>query len=309
MNRRAWGAFAAVSVLWGLPYLFIKIADDDGMPPLDLAWLRIALGAAVLVPIARRAGTLGALRGRWPWLLAFAVAEVAVPFPMIAAGETHVASSTAAIVIATVPLIIALLSLRFEPSERVTGRRLLGLLVGLVGVAFLVGVDVSGDGGELLGVGAVLIAACGYAIGPLILKRKLADLDPTAMMGACLAIATLLLAPLAAIALPSGAPSAGAFASVAVLGIFCTALALVLMAILIGAAGPARASVITYINPVIALALGVVFLAEDPGAGALVGLALILVGSWLATAGPRPTPEPAAPGGERPGVPQGAPSE
>jgi drug/metabolite transporter (DMT)-like permease len=291
MSRRAWGAFAAVSVLWGLPYLFIKIADDGGMPPLDLAWLRIALGALVLVPIAWRAGTLPALRGHWPWLLAFAVAEVAVPFPMIAAGETHVASSTAAIVIATVPLIIAVLSLRFEPSERVTGRRLLGLLVGLAGVVFLVGVDVSGDSGELLGVGAVLIAACGYATGPLILKRKLADLDPTAMMGACLVIATLLLTPLAVIALPGSAPSAGAFASVAVLGLFCTALALVLMAILIGAAGPARASVITYINPVIALALGVVFLSEEPGAGALVGLALILVGSWLATAGPRPAPQ------------------
>ena len=291
MSRRAWGAFAAVSVLWGLPYLFIKIADDGGMPPLDLAWLRIALGAVVLVAIAWRAGTLPSLRGRLPWLLAFAVAEIAIPFPMIAAGETHVASSTAAIVIATVPLIIALLSLRFEPSERVTGARLLGLVVGLAGVAFLVGVDVSGNGGELLGVGAVLIAACGYAIGPLILKRELADLDPIAMMGACLVFAAVLLTPLAAIALPGSAPTAGAFASVVVLGLFCTALALVLMAILIGLAGPSRALVIIYINSVIALALGIVFLAEKPGSGSLVGLALILLGSWLATVGPRPRPQ------------------
>jgi drug/metabolite transporter (DMT)-like permease len=294
MSRRAWGAFAAVSVLWGLPYLFIKIADDGGMPPLDLAWLRIALGALVLVAIAWRAGTLASLRGHWPWLAAFAVAEIAIPFPMIAAGETHVASSTAAILIATTPLLIALLSLRFEPSERVTGSRLLGLLVGLVGVAFLVGVEISGDGGELLGVGAVLIAACGYATGPIILKRKLADLDPTAMMAACLTIAAVLLAIPALVALPSSAPTAGAFASVVVLGLFCTALALVLMAILIGLAGPARASVITYINPVIALALGIVFLDEEPGAGTLVGLALILVGSWLATAGPRPAPQESA---------------
>ena len=292
MSRRAWAAFAAVSVLWGLPYLFIKIADDGGMPPLDLAWTRIALGAVVLVAVAWRAGTLPSLRGRGPWLLAFAVAEIAVPFPLIAAGEKHVASSTAAILIATTPLLIALLSLRFEPSERVTGPRLLGLLVGLAGVAFLVGVDVSGDGGELLGVGAVLISACGYATGPLILKRKLADLDPTAMMGACLVIAAVLLTPLAAIAVPGTAPSAGAFASVVVLGLLCTALALVLMAILIGDAGPSRASVITYINPVIALALGVVFLAEEPGAGTLLGLALILGGSWLATAAP-PGPQPA----------------
>lgn len=289
MSRRAWGAFAAVSVLWGLPYLFIKIADDGGMPPLVLAWLRVALGAAVLLVIAWRAGTLPALRGHGRWLGAFAIAEIAIPFPMIAAGETRVASSTAAILIATTPLLIALLSLRFDAAERVTGRRLLGLLIGLAGVAALVGVDISGGGGELLGVGAILIAACGYATGPLILKRKLAGLDPTATMAVCLTIAAVVLTPFAALDLPTAAPSAGAFASVAVLGLLCTALALVLMAILIAAAGPSRASVITYINPVIALALGVVFLSESPGPGALVGLALILVGSWLSTrAAPAP---------------------
>jgi drug/metabolite transporter (DMT)-like permease len=283
MSRRAWGAFAAVSVLWGLPYLFIKIADDGGMPPLLLAWSRVVLGAVVLLALAARAGTLPSLRGRGPWLLAFAVAEIAIPFPMIAVGEQHVASSTAAILIATVPLLIALLSLRFEPNERVGGARLVGLLVGLAGVAALVGVDVSGGGGELLGVGAVLIAACGYAVGPLILKRHLADLDPIATMGTCLAIAAAILTVPAALDLPRAAPSAGAFASVVVLGLLCTALALVLMAILIDAAGPARASIITYINPVIALALGVAFLGESPGAGSLVGLGLILVGSWLST--------------------------
>jgi drug/metabolite transporter (DMT)-like permease len=285
MSRRAWGAFAAVSVLWGLPYLFIKIADDGGMPPLVLAWSRVVLGAAVLLGIAWRAGTLPSLRGRGRWLVAFAVAEIAIPFPMIAAGEQHVASSTAAILIATVPLLIALLSLRFEPTERVGGRRLIGLLVGFAGVAALVGVDVSGDGHELLGVGAVLIAACGYASGPLILKRGLADLDPIATMGTCLAIAAAILTPFAAFDLPSSAPSGGAFASVVVLGLFCTALALVLMAILIDAAGPSRASIITYVNPVIALGLGIAFLGESPGAGSLVGLVLILIGSWISTRG------------------------
>jgi drug/metabolite transporter (DMT)-like permease len=285
MSRRAWGAFAAVSALWGVPYLFIKIADDGGMPPVVLAWGRVALGAVVLLLISWRAGTLPGLRGRGRWLVAFAVLEIAIPFPLIALGETRVASSTAAIVIASVPLIIALLTLRFEPSERVTGRRLAGLLVGFAGVAALVGVDVSGDGGELLGVGAVLIAACGYASAPLILKRHLIDLDPTAVMAACLTIAAAILTPFAAVDWPSSTPSGGAFAAVAVLGLVCTALALVLMAILIGAAGPARASVITYINPVIALALGIVFLGESPGAGSLVGLVLILAGSWISTRG------------------------
>jgi len=285
MSRRAWSAFAAVSVLWGIPYLFIKIADDHGMPPLVLAWGRVLLGAAVLLAIAGRAGTLASLRGRGRWLLAFAVLEIAIPFPLIALGETKVASSTAAIVIAAVPLIITLLVLRFEPSERVTGRRLGGLVVGFVGVAALVGVDVSGGGGELLGVGAILLAACGYASAPLILKRHLIDVDPTAVMAVCLTIAAAILTPFAIADWPNRAPSGGAFAAVAALGLLCTALALVLMAILIGAAGPARASVITYINPVIALGLGIVFLGESPGAGSLVGLALILVGSWISTRG------------------------
>jgi drug/metabolite transporter (DMT)-like permease len=285
MSRRAWGAFAAVSVLWGIPYLFIKIADDHGMPPLVLAWGRVLLGAAVLMAIAWRAGTLAELRGRGRWLAAFAVLEIAIPFPLIALGETKIASSTAAIVIASVPLIITLLVLRFEPSERVTGQRLAGLVVGFVGVAALVGVDVSGDGGELLGVGAILVAACGYASAPLVLKRHLIDLDPTAVMAACLTIAAAILTPFAIADWPSATPTAGAFAAVAVLGLVCTALALVLMAILVAAAGPARASVITYINPVIALGLGIVFLGESPGAGSLIGLVLILAGSWISTRG------------------------
>ncbi|HEY2717792.1 MAG TPA: DMT family transporter [Solirubrobacterales bacterium] len=301
MSSRAWLAFAAISLLWGIPYLFIKVAVDGGMPPLLVAWGRIALAAVVLVAIARRAGTLAPLRGRGRWLVAFAVVELAIPFPMIAFGEEHIASSTAAIVIATAPLIVAGLALRFEPGDRVDGRRLAGLLLGLCGVAALVGIDVAGSGSEMLGVGCIIVAACCYAIGPMILKRHLADLDPIASMGACLAIAGVLLTPLAAVALPSADPSGGAFASVAVLGLLCTALALVLMAILVDEAGPGRALVITYINPVIAVALGVIFLGEDPGAGAIVGLAAILAGSWLATrGGPPAEPEPATLAGGAP---------
>lgn len=289
MSSRAWLAFAAISLLWGIPYLFIKIAVDGGLPPLLLAWGRIALGAAVLLAIAWRAGTLAPLRGRGRWLLAYAIAELAIPFPMIAFGEERVASSTAAIVIATAPLIVAGLALRFEPGDRVDGHRLAGLLLGLCGVAALVGIDVAGSASELLGVACVFAAACGYAIGPMVLKRHLADLDPIASMGTCLAIAGIVLAPLAAAALPSADPSGGALASVAVLGLLCTALALVLMAVLVDEAGPGRALVITYVNPVIAVVLGIVFLGEEPGPGAIVGLAAILAGSWLATRGAPPS--------------------
>lgn len=285
MTQRAWGAFAAVSIVWGTPYLFIKIAVDGGMPPLVLAWTRLLLAAALLAAIAWRMGTLGTLAGRWRWLAVYALVEVAIPFPMLAAGEQRVDSGVAAIVIATAPLIVALLALRFEPSERVSGRRLAGLLLGLCGVAALVGVHLGGNSEELLGIAAVLVAAVGYAIGPMVLRRHFADLDPIASMAACMALGALMLTPLALPGLPGTSPSGGAIASVVVLGVICTALAMVLMAVLVTEAGAGRALVVTYVNPVIAVALGVVFLGESPGAGAFAGLLLILAGSWLSTAG------------------------
>ena len=164
MTPRAWLAFAAVSVLWGMPYLFIRIALEGGTPALFLAWVRIALAAIIVGVMAWRSGKFGTLRGRWRWLVAFAIPEISIPFPMIALGERHVASSLAAIVVSTVPLIIALLALRFDHAERVDRRRFVGLVIGFGGVVALVGIDVVGRAQELLGVGLILVAATGYAI-------------------------------------------------------------------------------------------------------------------------------------------------
>jgi drug/metabolite transporter (DMT)-like permease len=288
MSRKAWIVFAAVSVIWGVPYLFIRIAVRHGFTPLSLAWCRIALGALVLLLLAWRAGTLPQLKGRWRWLAAYAVAEVTIPFPAIAFGETRISSSLAAIIVAAVPLIGALLALRFDHSERPTMTRFIGLLIGFSGVLVLVGVDVAGSGGALLGTGAVLLAALGYAIGPMLIKHRLHGIDPRAMMGASLAIATVVLAPAAIIDYPKRTPTSGAIASVIVLGLLCTAAALVLLAVLVREAGTSRAMVITYINPVIAVALGVTLLNERPGAGAVAGLLLILAGSYLSTGGKLP---------------------
>src|SRR5919197_5183275 len=288
MSARAWAAFGAVSALWGLPYLFIKIAVEDGVSPAFLAWVRVVLAAAILLALAWRAGALGWLRGRWRWLAVFAVSEVAVPFPLIAAGEQHVASSLAAIIVAAAPLFVALLALRFDESERVTGSRLVGLFVGLSGVVALVGIDVAGRSDELLGALAVLGAAFGYAVGPMVLKRHLRDLDPRASMGAALMVAAVALTPPAVVSAPSSLPSGSALVALAVLGLFCTAAAFVFYGALVAEAGPGRALVITYVAPVVALALGVAVLGEHPGAGAVVGLLLILAGSWLSTDGRLP---------------------
>jgi drug/metabolite transporter (DMT)-like permease len=288
MSQRAWAAFAAMSVIWGLPYLFIKVAVDDGVSPAFLSFARVALAAVVLLALAWRAGSLASLRGRWPWVAAYAVAEIALPFPLIAAGEQRVSSSLAAIMIACVPLLVAVLAIRFDRSERATGIRLVGLLVGLCGVVALVGIDVAGNSDELIGTGLIVLAACGYAIGPMVLNRKLAELDPRATMGGSLAIAALVLAIPAALSVPSEVPTPEALGSLVVLGLICTALAFVVFSILIREAGPSRALVITYVNPVVAVGLGIAILGERPGAGAVAGLLLILAGSWLSTDGRLP---------------------
>jgi drug/metabolite transporter (DMT)-like permease len=288
VSARAWLAFGAVSVLWGIPYFFIKVAVDDGVPPAFLAWARVTMAALILLAISARLGLLGSLRGLWKPLTAYALVEIVVPFPLIAAGEQHVSSSLAAILIAAVPLIVAVLALRFDHDERATGSRLLGLFVGFGGVVVLVGLDVAGDRDELLGAGAILLAAVGYAVGPMLLKKRFSAVDPRATMAGALAIAAVALTP-AAIVAPPGAPvPTEAVLSIVALGIFCTAAAFVLFGALIGEVGPSRATVITYVAPAVAVALGVVALDEKPGAGAIAGLLLIIAGSWLSTGGRLP---------------------
>jgi polar amino acid transport system substrate-binding protein len=290
MSARAWTAFAAVATLWGIPYLFIKIAVDDGVPPIFLAWVRVLMAAIVLLVLSHRAGVLAPAltRPRLRWLAIYAVVEIVVPFPLIAAGEKHVPSSLAAILVAAVPMIVALLALRFDHAERATGQRAIGLAIGFAGVIALVGLDVSGSGEELLGALAILLAAVGYAAGPMLLNQQLGGLDPRALMAVALSIAAVVLTIPALAAPPTTMPSAGALVSIVVLGLFCTAAAFVLFGALIAEVGPGRATVITYVSPIVAVALGVAVLDERPGAGAVAGLLLILAGSWLSTGGRLP---------------------
>jgi len=285
LSTRAWISFGIVSFLWGIPYLFIRIAVDEGVPPGFLAWARVVLGALVLLVIAWRAGLLGSLRGRWRWLAPYALVEIAIPFPLIAAGERYVSSSVAAILIAGVPLIVAALALRFDPAERVGGSRLIGLLIGLAGVVALVGVDVAGSTNELIGAGLIGIAAVGYAAGPMMLARNLSDLDPRVLMAGALTLAAIMLTPVALADLPEATLSADALWSILALGVLCTAAAFVVFGALVIEVGAGRALVITYVAPVVAVVAGMLVLDERPGPGAIAGLLLILAGSWLATSG------------------------
>jgi drug/metabolite transporter (DMT)-like permease len=287
LSARGWALFAAVSVIWGMPYLFIKIAVDE-ISPSVVAWSRLALAAAVLLPVAWRLGALRGLGARWRTLTVFAAVEMAIPWPLLGFGEVHVSSSLAAILIAAVPLFVALLATRFDHSERPTRTRFAGMLIGLAGVVALVGIDIGGKGDELLGAFAILVVAFCYAIGPMIVKRRLSDVDPLGPVAASLGLATLLVTPFALVDLPDSVPSADTLASVGVLGFLCSALAFLLFFRLIAEIGPGRATVITYVNPVVALALGVAILDESVTTGVVVGLLLILAGSWLSTDGRLP---------------------
>jgi drug/metabolite transporter (DMT)-like permease len=240
----------------------------------------------VLLPLAIRTGALRGLPLRW--LVAFAAVEIAIPFPLIGFGEQRISSSLAAILIAALPLVVAFLALRFDRAERPTRTRLVGMLVGLAGVVALVGIDIGGRGAELLGAAAVLGATLGYACGPLIVKRHLAGADPLGPVTAAMAIASIMLLPFGIGDFPTETPATDTLAAIVVLGLVCSAAAFLLFFRLIAEVGPSRATVITYVNPIVALALGVAVLGESVTAGAIAGLLLILAGSWLATDGRLP---------------------
>jgi len=296
VTGRAWALFAAVTVLWGVPYLFIRVAVEEVSPPV-VVLARTLLAAALLAPFALAGGSLAALRGRRRELALLALVEIAVPFTLISAGEVHVTSSLAAILIALEPLMVVTIGAVAGLGERVDGRALAGLVLGLAGVAALVGIDVGGDGDRLGGVAMIVAATACYAVGVLWVRVRFAGAPPVGLATVTVAWAAAWTAPAALLTLPGEVPSAGTLGSLAVLGVGCTALALALFFRLIAEAGPVRAVLITYTAPVVAVAAGVAVLDEPLSAGMLVGVVLIAAGSWLASARrPEAAPPPEAPG-------------
>jgi drug/metabolite transporter (DMT)-like permease len=287
MSRRAWLAFVAVSILWGTPYLFIKLAVQE-VSPTFVAWSRVLVAALVLLPIAWRLGAFAGLRGRLRAVIAYAALEIAIPFTLIPLGETLLSSSLTAILISSMPLWVALLSLRFAPQERLSGTRVIGLVIGLAGVVSLMGVTVGGRPVELLGAGCIIVATLCYAASPILINRSLADLHPLGPVTAALVICSVVLTPFALASRPAALPTTTGLVSLAVLGVVCTALALAVYFFLVTEAGPGRASIITYVNPAVAVLLGVVVLGESMSLLTAAELLLIAAGSWLATDGRLP---------------------
>lgn len=295
MTSRAWLFFIAVSILWGIPYFFIKIAVGE-LSPAVVVFARAAIGALVLLPIALSTGALRQLRARLGKVAVLAVVELIGPFLLIATAEQSISSSLASILVATVPLMIALLALWLDASERVTGWRLVGLLGGLAGV--IIAVSIGADQrATLVATVLMLLASLGYGTGPLLVKRWFADVPSLGVTEAMLIVGAVALLVPAALTAPAMAPSWPVMGALLILGIVCTGLGYVSFFTLIGLAGAGRAGIITYVTPIVAILLGVGLRGEPLTANSGAGFALIVAGSWLAT---RPlvaaggTPSPAA---------------
>jgi drug/metabolite transporter (DMT)-like permease len=284
VNWRGWTAFVALGVIWGLPYFFIKIALQE-VSPIILAFSRVLLAAVILLPIAWRRGALRTLGKHKGAIVAFGLVEFAIPFSLISLGERWISSSVTGILIAMVPMSIALIQRFFGVHEALGVWRVVGLVTGFVGVAALLGTGSIEGALGWAGVACMLLATICYAIGPLIIQRHMHGLDSIGPLAASLFVASLILLIPAALEFPARLPSAQAMVSIAILGVVCTAVAMLLMFYLVRHAGASRASVITYINPVVATLLGVWVLNEHLGIGGFVAFALILLGSFLATRG------------------------
>ena len=287
VDRRAWTLLGVLASIWGASYLFIKIGLEDFSPAM-VVFLRTLLAALVLAPLAFRRGALAGMLARWWPVLVLAAVQVAGPFLLISWGEEEISSSLAGILVASAPILTAMLAVFVDRDERPTRVGGIGIGIGIVGVALLLGVDVGGDSAALVGGLAVVLASLGYAIGGFYLKAHFKDAQPIGVVTATMFASALLALPLALATFPSGAPDAGSVAAMAALGAGGTGIAFVIFYTLIAEVGPAKASIVAYVAPVFAVMYGVVFRDEAFTLSTVIGMALILGGSWIAAQGRLP---------------------
>jgi drug/metabolite transporter (DMT)-like permease len=285
VSRRGLILFVSLGLIWGVPYLLIKVAVEH-VEPAFVVFVRVLLGAAVLMPIVLVKGQWRVLRGHWRWVVAFALVEITFTLLALTWAEERISSSLAALLIAAVPIVGAILAWAFGLDTHWSALRGIGLAVGFLGVGALVGLDV--DGSSWLSVAAVGLTVLGYSLGPIIVEKRLHDVPSLPVIAAALAVNTVIYAPFGWLSRPTEPVPATAWWSMAVLGVLCTAIAFVLLFALITEVGAPRAQVITYVNPAVAVVLGVLVLSEPVTLGIVVGFPLVLAGSWLATRGGRP---------------------
>ena len=281
MSRRGWALFLAMSVIWGIPYLLIKVAVGE-VSPVVVVVARCVVGAALLLPWTIAKGQLGPALRHWKWLLLFTVLEMTGPWLLLSYAEQSLSSSLTGLLVAVVPFVAALAGRLAGEEERFTPVRIAGMALGVVGIVALLGLDV--DGAQLLPILAVALVVVGYATAPLIVSRKLPEVPGVAASSVALFVTAVIYAPFAVPRAGEVADASGqAVVALATLGVLCTAVALALFFALIREVGPQRALVITFVNPAVAVLLGVALLDEPFTLGIALGLPLVLAGCVLAT--------------------------
>lgn len=290
-TRKGWLLFAAMCLLWGVPYLFISVAVESFSPPAIVAG-RTLIAAVLLLPFALRSRALRPALRKWPWVLAFGAVEMGGPFVLLGHAEMTLPSGSTGLLVATVPLFAALIALTGGDRTVLKPARAVGLVVGFVGVAIVV----AGPGlasGNLFAAGEVLLVALLYAIAPFIVARKLADVPSLGTITLSLLAIGIIYLPIA-LATQHQIPALPSVGALLALAVICTAVAFLAFFALIREVGPVRAPLFTYVNPVVALVLGAIVLSEPITPGLLIGFPLIVAGCWFAATGGRLRPGPRA---------------
>jgi drug/metabolite transporter (DMT)-like permease len=282
MSRRNWFLFFFIGFIWGIPYLLIKVAVDELSPPV-IVFSRVVIGAAILIPMAIARGSLLPALKAWRYVIPYAIGEMIGPWFLITAAEQNMSSGLAGLLVATVPIWSTILASIHGDKTVWHHKRLLGILIGFVGIVLVVGIESFSGRQSIVAIFMIIIAAIGYAWAVTMVNAKIPHIEPLSINGIAMAFTALVYLPIAIATAPAHLPTLKVSAIVLALGLFPTALAFFLFFQLIKDIGTARGSLVTYLNTAFAVVLGVIILKEPFTLGIALGLPLVLIGSYFAS--------------------------
>lgn len=282
MSRRNWFLFFFVGFIWGIPYLLIKVAVEDLSPPV-IVFARVAIGAAILIPIAMKRGSLMPAIKAWKYVIPYAIGEMVGPWFLITAAEQNMTLGLTGLLVATVPIWTTIIASMHGDKTVWHHKRLLGILVGFIGIVLVVGIESFSGRQSIVAIAMVIVASIGYAWAVTMVTTKIPHIEPISINGVAMVFTAIVYLPFALIYAPDKAPSIEALSSVLALGLFPTAMAFILFFQLIKDIGTARGSLVTYLNTAFAVILGVIILSEPFTLGIAIGLPLVLIGSYFAS--------------------------
>ena len=288
MSRRAWFLFILVGFLWGIPYLFIKVAvdPDNGFSPATVVFLRTAIGAAILIPIAiKQRQLIAAVRG-WRYVAGYALLEMIGPWILIGTAEQKISSGLAGLLVASVPIWATIFASMRGDKTVWHHKRLLGIVIGFIGLIAVVGFESITGSADPLSIGMVLVASIGYSYAVMMVQGALPHVSGIAINAVAMAITALFYLPFSIVQWPTHEISQDAIRAIVGLGVLSTGAAFAAFFTLANMIGVARGSLVTYLNTAFAVVLGVVILGEPLTTGIILGLPLVLIGSYFASRKP-----------------------